>query len=534
MPGVSRRQVFDTIDGTPEKRMFLSIISDYNLQTGICELIDNAIDLWTTNGRKPALKVEVTLDVDRQIISVLDDAGGVKEDQLRLLIAPGASRNVPNQELIGIFGVGGKRAGVALGEHVEIRTRHKNGRSLQLEITNDWLSVDDWKIEAYEVPNGTPGTTTVAISKVRQNFTNDDVDDIRDHLGDTYSWFVDNGCTIILNGTPIEANRFDNWAYPPEYLPRSASFEVNPAGQGTLSVKVTAGLILDRDPEAENYGVYVYCNHRLIVKELRSRDVGYFVSGEAGVPHPDASLCRVIVELQGPAELMPWNSSKSGVNFAHPALGQIRTRIISLVSFFSSLSRRLKSDWDTQVYCHTEGTIEPIDPADIAAGKKMTLPELPRVRKPARIEVLKTANKSVISKKPWTLGLVEAMGLVDLIFKQNLETKNRAALILLDSNFEIGMKEFIVNRNDLFKPHIYNDAMIASIFKSRHKVIQEVTAHVTLSATILGKINHYYGLRNKLIHERASVGITDKQVEDYRAVIETVLRKLFNLKFPSG
>lgn len=34
----------------------------------------------------------------------------------------------------------------------------------------------------------------------------------------------------------------------------------------------------------------------------------------------------------------------------------------------------------------------------------------------------------------------------DLIGRQKFETKNRTALILLDSNFEIALKEFIVNR----------------------------------------------------------------------------------------
>jgi hypothetical protein len=59
-----------------------------------------------------------------------------------------------------------------------------------------------------------------------------------------------------------------------------------------------------------------------------------------------------------------------------------------------------------------------------------------------------------------------------------------------------------------------------------------VKAHVNLSATLLGKVAHYYGLRNKLIHERATVGITDHQITDYRRTVELVLKKLFKLKFP--
>ena len=38
MAGVSHKQQLEVIDGTPEKRLFLSIISDYDLRTGLCEL----------------------------------------------------------------------------------------------------------------------------------------------------------------------------------------------------------------------------------------------------------------------------------------------------------------------------------------------------------------------------------------------------------------------------------------------------------------------------------------------------------------
>lgn len=532
---VTRKRERRPIDGTPEKRLFLSIISDYNLQTGLCELVDNALDLWMENERKTKLTIDIVLDHERQLIAVRDNAGGVREDQLRLLVAPGATRNQPDQELIGIFGVGGKRAGVALGEHVEIRTRYKKEASFQLDITNDWLLSEDWELAAFEIPDISPGTTSVDIARLRQTFDEEDVEHIRTHIGETYEWFISEGCTIRLNGDRIEGVAFDSWAYPPSYRPRRAEFSITPTDRaGELAVTIEAGLITDRDPEADNYGVYIYCNHRLIVKELRVRDVGYFVTGEAGSPHHDASLCRVIVRLQGGAELMPWNSSKSGVSYSHPAFLRIRPQMIALVSYFSSLSRRLKTQWDTEVFPYDSGEMEPIDPEEAASARKLVLPKLPRTRRLPRIDELKNRNKKLIDDQPWTLGLVEAMGLVDVITRQKAETKNRAALILLDSNFEIGLKEFIVNRPDLFPPNKFKNNSITSLFQAgRNAVIAEVQKHVTFPPNLLTKVQHYYGLRNSLIHERATHQITDYQVNDYRKVIEKVLRLLFDLRFPS-
>ena len=532
MANVTKKTVLTTIDGTPKKRVFLSIISDYDLKTGVCELIDNALDVWRTTGAEANLEISVVLDVDRQFIRVKDNAGGVGENDAELLIAPGASRNDGGQALIGVFGVGGKRAGIALGELVEIRTRQGNGKSLAIDLNNEWIESPDWDLDIYEIPDIDPGTTIVDITKVRQGFGDEDVAAIEAHLGATYAWFIERGCAIQLNGCSVSPTTFDVWAYPPDFPPRQAKFKVEPVQGRFLDVTLSGGLIHDRDPEQDNYGVYFYCNHRLIVKELRVRDVGYFVSAEAGVPHPDASLCRVIVEFYGSAELMPWNSSKSAVNYGHPAFAQIRTRVIDFTSYYSGLSRRRKYHWPDAVFAHDVGDMEEVEAATALSPRKKVLPKLPRSRNPTHIEVLRERNKERLAEQPWILGLVEAMGFVDLLGRQKYETRNRAALIHLDSNFEIALKEYIVHRRDLFPQREYPDTRLVHLFRERTTVINEIQTHAGFPPALIDKVNHYYNLRNVLVHQRASVLITDAEVEDYRKTVEHVLTELFGVDFP--
>lgn len=531
MNGATRKTEIGPINGTPVKRMFWSIISDYDLKTGLCELVDNALDLWTVRNKKPPPKVGIDLDVERQLISVIDNAGGVKQDELPLLIAPGGSRNDPNAELIGIFGVGSKRAGIALGENVQIQTRFRKERSLEIEITRDWLESEDWELASYEIPNIEPNTTKVNISRLRKPFSQLNVDEISVHLGETYDWFLRNGCVIKINGNLVTPRSFESWAFPPDFAPCSAEFDAEFDQDRKIGVTITAGLIRDRKSEEDNYGIYFYCNHRLIVKDLKSREVGYFVTSEAGVPHPDASLCRVIVRLQGPAKLMPWNSTKNGINFDHEAFRQVRPTLIQLVSHFSSLSRRLKDNWAGKVFHYKTGKIEKIDPADAATRRRLILPPLPRVNK-SHIEKLKALNKTQVRKQPWTLGLVEAMGMIEVIARQRIETKNRIALIVLDSNFEIALKEFIVHRTDHFPTRDFGDAKIQQLFSKRHSVIDAISKKVPIPKQLLIMAQHYYSMRNKLIHERATVGITDSDVDIYRSTIEGILGILFKLKFP--
>jgi hypothetical protein len=78
----------------------------------------------------------------------------------------------------------------------------------------------------------------------------------------------------------------------------------------------------------------------------------------------------VIIQFEGKPELMPWNSSKSNVNPSQPAFAQIRPLVIALVKHFSKLSRRLKNDWDGEVFQYPKGNKNIIDPAEIEAGKK--------------------------------------------------------------------------------------------------------------------------------------------------------------------
>lgn len=532
MPGpVTIKTEVEPINGTPEKRVFWSIVADYGLRTGLCELIDNAIDLWTLNGRKRSLVVKVELDWQRQIVAVEDNAGGVSSQDLRLLIAPGGSRNVPSSAIIGVFGVGSKRASVAIGEHVEIRTRHKSNASHQLDVTKDWLESPDWNLAVYQIPDIKPNTTRVEISRLRRPFDEEDAARLEAHLAETYSWFIEKGCSIQVNGSSLGPITFDAFAFPKSYRPRRAEFSVTVPDFGEVTVRMEAGLIRDRDPEANNYGVYVYCNHRLVVKEWQAREVGYFISREAGVPHPDASLSRVIVWLEGAARAMPWNSSKSGIDTDHPIFHLIRPTVIQLNSYFTSLSRRLKTDWEGQVFRYADGQFEDVEPAASGEVPRVILPALPRVNR-TRAEHLKDRNKTVLRNHPWTLGLVEAMAAADVVLHQRFDTRNRIALILLDSNFEIALKEFIVHRTDLFPVKQYTDVYIATLFSKRWEVVNAVKAVVpALPQTEIDKANHYYLMRNKLIHERASTTVTDNDVASYRKTIQAVLKILFNLKF---
>jgi len=253
---------------------------------------------------------------------------------------------------------------------------------------------------------------------------------------------------------------------------------------------------------------------------------------EAGVPHPDISLCRAIVRMEGPAIAMPWTSNKGGINFSHPIFQHLRPTIIQMTGHFSKLSRKLKEDWPHNVIQYDTGQIEVTQATETAAGRRLILPEIPRETQPRGVRQARK-NQAITERQPWTLGLVEAIDVVDLVESYRLVTSNRIALILLDSNFEIALKEFIVHKTDWFPPHEYNDAKIAQLFKNRTEVIKLVRSKVQISDDLIALVNHYYNARNKLTHERTTADVSDRDIRIYRSAVQSVLKTLFDLDFDS-
>ena len=517
-----------SINATPSKRLYLSIIADYDVDKAICELIDNALDIWLLGGRTENLEVTILLDEMQQRIHVTDNAGGIKRADLHLIVAPGYTGNPEYQNIIGMFGVGTKRAVVALAQEVRIKTRH-GADTYQIEFNDDWIKEsDEWSLPVYKVDNITLGTTEIELTKLRKHVTSETIEHLRNHLGATYARFLrSRKVKVVLNAKPIRPITFDNWAYPPGYEPRSYAGTIRTEDGADVSVNAIAGLTLESSPGGD-YGVYFYCNDRLIASNLTTYEVG-FHRGFAGKPHADISLTRVVVFLNGQARLMPWNSSKSDINTSDEVFVALRNWLLQVVKGYASLSRRLsKADggWPEHVFKFKTGTFTKVRVQDFPSVNTSYLPPLPE-SKPRYSRIVQEQNAAISNKRPWTIGLQESIVAVDWVLKQPFQQKNRIALILLDSNLEIAFKEFLLNESG----QAYNPIRFQQLFTNRSNVHNEVSKFASISKTDWRKIDHYYRARNQLVHLKSSATVDDAEISDFRRVVERVLGKLFGLKF---
>jgi Histidine kinase-, DNA gyrase B-, and HSP90-like ATPase len=519
------KKEIDILDATPSKRIFHSIIADYDLNRSICELVDNGLDVWVRGKRAKAITIDIALDKTQQTIRVEDNAGGLPKSDLRFIVGPGETGTAPTDETIGIFGVGTKRAVVALAQDVRISTRFHREKTHQIAFDDLWLDDPSWELPVYEVSEIPEGRTIVELQKLRLPITDERITHLKDHLRTTYAKFlVTQGITLKLNGEILSSLFFENWAYPPKYSPRRYTGKLT-AEYGEVRVEALAGLIRESSPAAGEYGVYFYCNDRLIARALKTFDVG-FTKGLAGLPHPKVSLTRVLVSLKGDARDMPWNSSKSDISTKHPVFLALHDWLVQVVKGYATLSRIWMGQWPDKVFKYGTGAITEVQIDDFPAVAKSFLPPLPKSR-PRYGEIVTQKNKRIAKRKPWTTGLYEGIIAADLILKQRLEQKNRIALIVLDSTLEIAFKEYLVNESS----STYSDSKLLSIFGNRSAVHDEIKKYVKIKADTWKKIDHYYRLRCKFVHEKATVGINEHQIVDFREVVESILRKLYKLRF---
>lgn len=510
------------LNATPEKRVFLSIIPEYDLRRSICELIDNAIDLWAKSKRAD-LEVVIVADDRQQAISIQDNAGGIEESKLDHVVSPGKTTNDIHDEVIGYFGVGSKRAVIALSQDIAIHSRFEHEKAYVVKLDEHWITDDpSWLLPYYESPKQlNPYTTFIELHRLRVQIDSVAIDDLKRHLREVYAKLIDRGAIICVNGERLTAINFDDqWSYPQNLYPCRFLATI-PIGDRQVDAEIVSGLIDHPGDPDGSYGVFIYCNSRLIARALTDFSVG-FSTGMIGNPHYNISLVRTIVRLKGQSADMPWNSSKSGIDTKHPVFQAIQQGIIDATKRYAQVSRSLQGKWESEVFPHKTGHVSEERLPNIRGIPKSYLPT-PPASKPRWHQKVKFLNRSVVDKKPWAVGLLESVIAADAIFRMSLSQKNRISLVILDSTVEIAYKEYLVAEKKI------GMARFNSIAQNRADVQKEVAKHLRLGTATLKKIDYYYKLRCNLIHQQATPAISDSEILAYREIVEKLLKQMFGL-----
>jgi hypothetical protein len=513
----------DFLNATPQKGIYQSIIADYGLETSVSELVDNAIDVWIRRGKKTKLTIHVVLDLVQKTITVSDNAGGIPERELYAIISPGASLNTSDDQTIGIFGVGSKRAVVALAQDIEVRTHFKGEDTHLIRYNEEWLSSHDWQLPYFRASNIPTGTTIIELKKLRKELGENEVASIRRFLSQIYGKILKSRqIELFLGSEKIKPFSFENWAFPPNYPPQEYTAPISFSEGETVKFRGIAGLKREEGSIAGEYGVYFYCNNRLIGGAIMDYHVGF------QKPHHGISLVRVVIHLDGPAKHMPWTSNKAGINYSSPTFIAIRRWVVESVEYFSRVSRALIKEWDPEMQNLKEGEILQYKASNVETPPAFYRPDPPRIRFSYKVKAL-TENKKVFAQAPHSKGLLETMIAVETIFKdKSLSQKNRICLVLLDSTLEIAFKDYLLNKPA--NPVGINQ--LKKLCPGRPELHQFIRNEKVIPNGFWPKIEKYYTIRCDLIHQKSDAIISNPDIEDFRNIVESILHKLFGLKWP--
>ena len=514
------------LDAVPSKRLFLSIIADYDLNKSICELVDNAIDVWTRSGRNRPIEVKVLLNPDEGLIRVDDDAGGLPRPELQYIVGPGQTGSSPTDETIGIFGVGTKRAVVALARDIRIRTRHGLEPTYQVEFDDDWIADDDdWALSLYEVDDIASGTTNVELRGLRVVIDDAAVQQLRRHLGATYGRFLaSHPVSLYVNREPVQPRFFEGWSYPPGYEPRHYRGQLRTPKERLIQVEVVAGLSNESSPAAGEYGVYFYCNDRLVAPAMKSFEVG-FSRGQAGLPHPKVSLTKVIVSLRGDAGEMPWNSSKSDISTKHHVFLALHDWLVRVVTDFARISRAWQGEWPEKVFAFDAGSIVDVEIDDFLNARRSFLPEPPQSR-PRLATRVADRNRDLVRQRPWIKPLYEGVVAAKMVAAQALEHANWIAFNLLDWTLTAAFKTYLVNCAGE-----QSSEQLKHLLNRGPGVATELRQLVPLEEQTWLQIENVGRRRDDLTYGKGIPNIPADELAHVEDLVRNVLTTLFEIKF---
>jgi len=379
------------IKASPTKEFFIHmLVRDIPLHRAIIDLIDNSVDgarRIRPDGRFDSLWVR--LEVKPSHFRIADNCGGIPVDNARNYAfrfgRPKEATAIAGS--IGQFGVGMKRTFFKLGRQFDVASATAVSRfSVEIKL-EDWVArynregEEDWHFEfktleeGVVVPEEQQGTTIeikVLHASVAQSFAQDEfISRLSQEIAVAHEMSMDRGLSISLNGIPLRHDplRLLNSAL---IQPARIDLEYTDLGPKPVKVSLFAGL---SDRSKEEGGWYVFCNGRMVLRADQS-NLTVWAEGER-VPkyRPDFARFRGLAYLDSDdASLLPWTTTKTGVDADSPVYRAVRQQMIEITRPVLDFLRRVEDERKM----HEDGDIQenPLASA-IAAASGEAISDLP-------------------------------------------------------------------------------------------------------------------------------------------------------------
>ncbi len=352
------------IDASPTKDFFVAVlVRDIALVDAIAELIDNSIDgVKKLSNGEDFSAFHIFVKFDKTSFSIEDNCGGIPiEIAQNYAFRFGRDATNPadfSPDLpIGQFGVGMKRSLFRIGNNFSIDSvsRHSSFE-MEVDVVN-WKAKKEWEFEfkKYEPNQNNPIEncgTKIKVNSLHSNVSDDFhsnsfINRLKVKIESIDSEALRNGLRIKINDVELSGHK-DELLTSKDIKPFYKKVTIGKT-TNKVEAKIYAGI---STKSKENFGWYVYCNSRQVVKADKNRLTGWgSATNEVSVPKSHTQFDRfrgyVYFESSNAFEL-PWNTKKDGINENSEVYQAVRLEMILALRQVIDFLNQLDKENDTE------------------------------------------------------------------------------------------------------------------------------------------------------------------------------------------
>lgn len=425
----------------PTKDFFIDMITrDIGLDECIFDLLDNSIDGASrsalANGSKDISGFYADIVINEKAFEIKDNCGGMAlNDATEYAFHFGRRSDAPKEaeSSIGLYGIGMKRAIFKIGKMIKIKSATKVAPQEAFETNINveaWAAKTEWEFELNQIdPKGFVGTE-IYVSSLRQSSASEFSDQIfisklRKDVGRYYSFFLQNGFEIKINGIAIkqhiygvrEGGEISPYIY--EYQDKETGVQVKIISGVAGSPPDDSGDPTTAVRDTESWGWYVVCNDRVVLAGDKTEKTIWNDDFPGWHPQYNGFVGLIFFSSDKPG-LLPWTTTKRQIDETLPVFRRATTYMKDATRKYLDYTNVRKANVEKARQAESYAFIKPISEI-----KAITFEAAPM-----KLPLFETKPKI-------------KMGTVS--YQQPLELLNKVALALGNSQMnykQIGQKTF--------------------------------------------------------------------------------------------
>lgn len=351
-----------TIEAAPTKDFFIEmLVKDIPLTRAIIDLVDNCVDgalNLRENGDFDGLWVRIEVEEDR--FRIADNCGGIPVDMARHYAfrfgRPEGVQLTPRS--IGQFGVGMKRAFFKLGREFRVESTTETSHFVVEEDVDKWKKEAKWEFEfkeleedLTEIPSDQRGTT-IAVTLLHESVSDSfRLDNFRTRLTleleAAHQFSMNQGLAITLNGIPLQIRHLE-LLHSDQLKPAHRERIFAEQSPSPVTVKIYAGISESKPSDA---GWHLFCNGRMVLEADQTNTTGWGEGDGKVIPkyHNQFARFRGYTFFDSDdARLLPWNTTKTGVDADSPRFRAVRLEMIEVMRPVIDFLNKLDAEKDKE------------------------------------------------------------------------------------------------------------------------------------------------------------------------------------------